>query len=152
MAGTDSRFDATAFRDAIRFAMTMGLPDTTSERATFKWNVDRTYVVPDSGGQPFNWGETPSTESAYVDVRIPVAVEFLSKGGDTQDTRIGQFDVSRVIITVLDEDFTDLTQDGVFADKVQLDDGIYDIQFVGPPIGLFEVTVYQIYAQAVDEA
>jgi len=167
MAGTDSRFDATAFRDAIRFAMTMGLPDTETERATFIWNVDREFVIDDAAGSPFEWGETAAYTSTYGEVQIPVAVEFLSKGGDTQDTRLGQMDVSRIIVTILDEDFPALEQvsqghAGHFADKIRFGGPIaavtdqeyayYDIQFVGPPLGLFDVTVYQVYAQAIDES
>lgn len=151
MAGTDSRFDASAFRDAIHFAMNMGLPQDTDLRATFKWNTDETFINPDSSGSPFDLTESAASSVSFSDVQIPVAVEFLSKGGDTQDTRIGEFDVSRIIITILDDDFTELTQSGVFANQVQLDEALYDIQFVAPPVGLFEVTVYQLHCQAVDE-
>ncbi len=151
MAGTDSRFDASAFRDAIHFAMTMGLPNTVNERATFKWKVEREFSKHDAKGSPWDWGDTPSTEETLPDVQIPVAVELLSKGGDTLDTHFGEFDVARAIISVLDEDFVELTQNGRFADQVEMADALYDIQFVAPPVGLFEVTVYSIHAQAVDE-
>lgn len=152
MAGSDTRFDAAAFREAITFAMNMGLPDDETQRATFKWNRDATYATADADGSPFNWTETPTSEITFEDVQIPVALEFVSKGGDTLDIRLGQMDVSRCTITVLDTYFAELTQNGVFANQVELDDALYDIQFVSPPLGLFDVTIYQIHCQAIDEA
>ena len=151
MAGTDSRFDAAAFRTAIRAAMNMGLPNSTEEQATFKWNTQRTFAKADAGGSPWDWETAAATTTTFVDVQIPVAVEFLSKGGDTLDTRLGEFDVARARITVLDEDFVSLTQSGRLADQVELGGDLYDVQFVEPPVGLFQVTVYTVHAQAVDE-
>lgn len=152
MAGTDSRFSAAAFREAIHFAMNMGLPNSVSERATFVWDTEQTFDTADSSGKPFIWDDTPASETVFSDVQIPVGVEVLSKGGDTMDTRVGQFDVTRVRLVVLDEDYPSLTQNGVMANKVRFDDATYDIQFVEPPVGLFDVTVYLIHAQAIDES
>lgn len=153
MAGTDSRFDASAFRDAIHFAMTMGLPNTTSERATFHWLPEPTFHQPDASGNPFTWDSTPVTNPTFVDVLVPVAVEFKVKAaGDTLATRIGEFDTPHVVITILDTDYPSLTQNSRFADQVLLADATYNIEYVHPPIGLFDVTIYQLDAKAVDEA
>jgi hypothetical protein len=140
-------FDAAAFRSAIRSTMEMGLPNTAAERATFRWNVERTYEREDPSHNPYEWDEVPSTELTHADVQIPVAVEFSARPAASLDTAIGQFDVGRAIITILDVDY-ELVRG---ADLVLLGENTYVIDFVGPPIGLFEVTVYQAYASALDE-
>lgn len=153
MAGTNSAFDASVFRTAIRNAMVMGLPTATEERATFKWKVRRDYEVADSNENPFNWSSTPDVTTTYPDIQVTCAVEFFSKGGDTQGTRVGELDVSRIIITLLDEEWEEvlLNGDDNVPDFVQMDDAEYKVLFVGPPIGLFDVTVYQVFIQAIDE-
>lgn len=148
MAGTDSRFDATVFRDAILFAMNMGLPDSTSERATFKWTEVNTFSKADSSENPWTWDATATTTSSFEDVQIPVAVE-LQRGTET-DSRFGAMHQQTAIITVLDTYWPDLTQDDVFANQVEFNGELFDIQFVEPPQGLFDVTVYTIHARAVD--
>lgn len=150
MAGTDARFNAADFRTNIRFAMTMGLPNTTAERATFQWDTAKTFTKDDTGGNPFDWTASPVTTVTYPDVLIPVAVEI---GGESDDnTNVGTFDISRAVITVLDEDFELLTVNDVFCNRVLLGDNAYEIKFVAPPLGLFDVTVYQIHCLALDES
>lgn len=150
MAGTDSRFNADTFRDAILFAMNMGLPDSTSERATFKWTEVNTFAKADSSENPWTWDGTPTTTSTFEDVQIPVAVE-LHRGTET-GSRFGAMHQQTAVITVLDTYWDDLTQDGVFPNQVEFNGDLFDIQFVEPPQGLFDVTVYTIHARAVDQS
>lgn len=140
-------FDAAAFRSAIQSTMEMGLPQDTSERVTFRWNVERSFSQADPSGKPYSWTATPMTETAPTDVQIPAAVEFTARPAGTVDTPIGQFDATRVIITVLDTHYP-AVQD---ADLVVIDGDDYQIDFWGPPIGLFDVTLYQCYTTAIDE-
>lgn len=151
MAGTDPRFNAAAVRDALRFAMTMGLPDTTEHQATFIWTTDKEFAQADSGNTPFNLGAVPTTTTEFEDVQVPVAVEFFSKGGDSQKTRVGEFDTARCTITVLDEDYESLFQGGRRPDRVRLKDSLYRIEFEAPPVGLFDLTVYQFFCISEDE-
>lgn len=146
--GFGSGFDPDAFREAIRATMTMGLPETVSERATFRWKTERTYDVEDQKHNPYSWDDTPATELAYDDVRVPVAVEFSSGYGVAGGTTIGQFDATRVVITVLDVDYALIEG----ADLVLLGGNTYNIDYIAPPVGLFEVTVYMIHATAQDES
>lgn len=143
-----SNFPSAQFRDAIKFAMNMGLPNTVSERATFRWKVESTYSEADPGGTPYDLTAAPTSTDAPADVRIDCAVEFVSTTNASGGTAVGDFDVARVVLTVLDTDFVLI--DG--ADQVLLGQNIYDINFVAPPMGLFDVTIYQIYATAVDES
>lgn len=146
--GFGAGFDAGAFREAIRSTMLMGMPEATEERVTFRWTPNRTYENHDSGGDPWSWDEVPKSEDAPEDVQVPCAVEFSARPAGSVDTAIGQFDVSRAIVTLIDEDFEQIRG----ADLMVIDGSLYDVQFVGPPIGMFSVTVYQVYGEAQDEA
>lgn len=150
MAGSDPRFDANAFRTNIRFAMTMGLPNTVAERATFRWTVVRTFAKDDASGAPLDWGTTATTTVTNPDVQVECAVEFGVAAAE--NTNVGTFDTSRAVITVLDEEFALLTVNNVLADRVLLGGNTYEVDYVGPPLGLFDVTVYQIYCKAPDES
>lgn len=148
MAGSNPAFNPAQFRDVIRTTMIMGLPNATAEKPTFRWRPDRTFTTADPAGAPYDFTASPTTTDAPPDVQIPVAVEFSARPAGSLETSIGEFDTSRVIITILDEDY-ELVRG---ADEVLLGGNTYDIQFVGPPIGLFEVTVYQVFAIARDES
>lgn len=140
-------FNADKFRAAIRSTMMMGLPNSVSERATFRWLPVREYPIQDRAANPYDWTDTPSVETLRADVLVPVAVEFAARPSGSQDTVIGQFDSSRAIVTILDVDYA--LVEG--ADQVILGGNTYIVQFVAPPVGLFDVTVYTIYLEAVDE-
>jgi hypothetical protein len=147
MAGSNASFDAQLFRDQIRATMTMGLPEDTAERATFRWNVEKEFAKEDASGHPFDWTSTPTTTVTHADVQVPVAVEF-ARTSDVAGTAIGNFDMSRVVLTLLDVDHVQVAT----ADEVLLGGNIYDVDFVEPPIGLFTVTVYRWHIRARDEA
>lgn len=140
-------FDGDAFRAAIRSTMEMGMPEDTNERVTFRWHTERTYVTADPGGNPYSWDETPASELAHDDVQVPCAVNFSARPAGSVDTTLGQFDTARISLTLLDVDYTQVEG----ADTVLIDNNIYVIDFVGPPQGLFDVTVYTIFATAQDE-
>lgn len=148
MAGSNPNFSAAAFRTAIIDAMTMGLPDAEQERATFRWHKQQTFNTVDPAGQPYDLTASPATDTTPEDVQIPCAVEFSARPAGSLETTLGEFDTSRAIITVLDEHIASIEG----ADEVLLGGNTYDIQFMGPPIGLFEVTVYQLFAIARDES
>lgn len=141
-------FDADLFRSKIRDTMLMGMPTATPQGAIFRRHEQRTYAVEDPDRNPYEWGETPTSETTFEDVQVPVAVEFSARPAGSAQTVMGEFDVSRAILTLLDVDY-ELVKD---ADEVLLGGNRYRIQFTAPPIGLFSVTVYQIYAQALDES
>lgn len=146
-AGFGTGFDADAFRQAIRATMTMGLPNATADRATFRWTTAETFAIEDQDHNPYDWTDTPATSDAHADVQIPVAFEFAARPAASLDNPMGQFDSTRVEITILDVDFPLIEG----ANEVVLGENTYDIDFVGPPRGLFEVDVYTIYATARDE-
>jgi hypothetical protein len=147
MAGSNPAFNAAAFRTAIRNTMTMGSPNNPAERATFRWKIEREFDIDDPAHKPYDWTSTPTNEITHPDVQVPVAVEFSARPSGSNQTQMGEFDTSRAVITILDEDYVKVQG----ADVILLGGNAYGIQFVGPPMGLFEVTVYQIFCEAVDE-
>ncbi len=147
MAGTDSRFNATKFRDAIHFAMSMGTPTKPVEKAIFQWTPKREFAAPDSGNRPYNWTATPVVEDVHPDVQVLCAVAF--SGSDGFDgTAVGTFDRARATLTLLDEEYEKVKG----ANQVLLGGNKYEILYTAPPTGLFDVTVYSMFAQAIDES
>jgi hypothetical protein len=140
-------FDADVFRTQIRNAMTMGLPESSEDRATFRWRTTKTFARADRGGSPYDFSEPAASVTAKPDVQVPVAVEFHTNSTVDRGTAMGRFDPTRAVITVLDEDYKQVEG----ANEVLLGGTSYDVQYVSPPMGLFSVTIYQIHVQSRDE-
>lgn len=148
MAGSDSRFDAARFREAIQFAMSMGAPTETADQATFIWVTQDDFEREDSSGAPWDWTATPTVDNSVPDVvELNVAVEYRAGLGDMTGRAAGQFDNPGAVITVLDEDYDSI----VGADQVLLGGDTYVIDYV-TQVALFEVDVYQIHCTARDES
>lgn len=163
MAGTNAQFDAQAFRDAISFAMTMGLPQDPSERATFffraekvyrRWDetlatpawvdVDASDIRLDQNGNPLDPG-IRVVKLSPEPVRIPVAVEFDTASIDERP--VGSFKPTKASITILDEHWPDVST----AVEVELGGDRYVISYKHPPMGLFDVTIYTVECFAQSE-
>lgn len=139
-------FDAAVFRDAVKSTMQMGSPNSTVEKVTFRWPVQKTYQGrTDPSGKPYSLTASVVDESTNEDVQIDCAVEFIDR--TSVGSPIGEFNNPRVLITVLDEDFDAVST----ATKVLIGGNTYNIQY-SRPMGLFSVTIYEIFAQAVDES
>lgn len=156
MAGTDSRFNAAQFRSAIKFAMQMGFPNETEKQITWEWTTERTYLKNDSGGYPYEWDQSEVTSTtAITPMIVDCAVKFQPQGSTTRvgGTELGIFDTANMVVTMLDTDYDLLLAHGTtFPDKATVDNAIYIVQLIGPPFALFEVNVYEIYLQAIDES
>jgi hypothetical protein len=141
-------FDGAEFRDAIKFAMGMALPDEESERVTFRWLVDRTYSTADPVGAPYSYDEVPSSTVAKDDVQITCGVSFISRATAAQGNAVAGFESPRVIVTVLDEDYDSVAE----ADEIIFDGSTYQINYWEPPQGLFDVSIYKVHGTARDES
>lgn len=154
MAGTNPAFDAALFRNAIRQSMVMGMPTNTAEQLTWRWNRDKEYVPQDPTSNPYEWTQDPVVDlpgnpnEPDGDVIVDYAIEFSARPAGSQQTVMGQFDTSRAIVTLLDTDYGTIRS----ADYCTIDGAVYDIDFSAPPLGMFEVTVYQVFLTARDEA
>jgi len=142
-------FDAALFREKIIATMTMGMPNTVSDQATFYWEREVTFSNTDVTGKPYFLDDTPATDSTRPEIIVPVAVEFVSNSGlasSTTQNDVGTFDTSNAIITVLDTYYGDVYD----ADWVTLGGQIYDIKYWEPPVGLFEVDIHRVHVAARD--
>lgn len=156
MAGTDAGFNSQEFREAITFAMNMGLPQDPSERATFHFRATRTYWTTDAtpvevvnprvdqNGNPID-PNIRVVRDHPTPVQIPVAVEFGTAGVDERP--VGSFKPTKATITVLDEYWPQVKN----AIEVELGGDRYVISFRHPPVGLFDVTIYTIECFAQSE-
>lgn len=151
VASSDPRaagFDSAAFKDAINFAMEMATPSDVLQRATFRWRDEKTFDTQDSGGSPYSFTAVPSITIHRDDLSVNVAVQFIPKNSIMEGTSFGEFNNPRVILTLLDESYQQVWD----ADEVLLGGDLYVIEYTEPPIGLFDVTVWSMYAIARDES
>lgn len=154
MAGANAQFDAQAFREAIDFAMSMGLPEDPSERATFHFRPTVEYwkggvkldTTPrlDASGNPLD-SSIRVRRINPAPVRIPVAVEFSTAAVDERP--VGAFKPTKVTITIMDEYWPEV-EDAI---EVELGGDRYVISYSHPPMGLFNVTIYTIECFARSE-
>lgn len=154
MAGSDPRFNPTTFRDAIHFVMAMAQPSATEDQLVFKWIDRNTFAEEGPPSAPFNWGSTPVTSHTWGPVLVPAAYQMTYRTGQTQGTPLGDFDQPLLVVTVLDVDYPLIFDDrGVRADQIEIPDKtLYEILFEAPPEALFDVTVYTVYARALEAA
>lgn len=105
MAGADLGFDPAAFRDAIHFAMLMGSPNQTADKATFKWERVQTFDPQDSLKRPYHWNESVQSETTHADVTLDeVAIEYRAARSEA-GTSVGVFDPLKAVMTMLDVDY-----------------------------------------------
>lgn len=147
MAGSNSAFDPALFRDAIQATMNMGLPTNTTEQPTFHFPTVRSYPVGtalDEDGFPFDPTIT-ATVTTPPSKRVACAVEFTPV--DSDELPVGTLRKTKAVLTLLDIDYTKIKN----AHEVSLGKDRYIISYVQPPLGLFEVTVYQLTCYGKDE-
>ena len=152
-----SGFNETQTRDAILNTMLMGMPDDVAQQLTWYWRRDRTFSPDDPAGNPYDWTAPPIQDNPSnpdlpddgVDqsLVVPYALEFSARPAGSATTVLGDIDTSRAIVTLLDTYYTQIQT----ADYARIGDARYRIQFDAPPIGLFGMTVWQVYLEAEDE-
>lgn len=151
MAGVSVDFDATGFRDAIRATMMMGFSTSTPEWPTFYFNPSG-YTYPagttlDETGRPYDLS-VMATPTVLSSLTVPCAIEWGS--GKTVDYKIeavGDFQNGDMVLTLLDVDYTLVKT----ADYVMMGTQRYEIRFLEPQIGLFDVSVYRMHCRAIQE-
>jgi hypothetical protein len=145
-------FNEAGFRDAIKFAMQMGLPEDESLRATFVWSSKKSFASADRAGRPYSFDAEPLSEQNFEAIQVDCAVQWVDRSAQADFNAIGSFDSPRAVLTLLDVDFDKIQVYGVSPDKVLLGGSTYNIQFTEPPVGLFGVTVHRIHIRAEDES
>ncbi len=155
MAGVDTAFNQPEVEAALRFAMNMGMPLLPEDRLTWHWNPDRTYTIQDVNADPYNWTAPPVTDVPGNPVQPGGSLQVLyaleatnASSSYTVDTAFGQFDPTKIAITLLDAEFQQIKT----ADYITMRLVTYDISFVAPPVALFSMPVWTVYAEARDSA
>lgn len=122
--------------------MTMGSPNLTAEKATFRWSRAQTHNPQDPANRPYRWDQVPVTDTTPPDVVLDnVAVEFATNraGGGTS---VGEFVPLRATLTLLDEEYSQVEG----ADLVLLGGDPYGITMT-TTVAMFSVDVYQMFCE-----
>lgn len=152
------QFPEDEFRQAIRDAMLMGMPDNPAERLRWRWDRNRGYVVADRIDVPYdldatavsdvpgNTVEDPDDDGLVVDY----AVEAMDPTSGEVTTALGIMNAERLKVTLFDVDYEKIKD----ADYAEITTGTnvirYEISGQAPPYGLFAVTMHDIFLQAAD--
>jgi hypothetical protein len=131
--------------------MTMGLSNVSNEQPTFVFNPTG-YTYPpgtqlDENGKPYDLS-VMATPTVLASIQVPCAIEWGS--GKTVDYRIepvGDFQDGDMVLTLLDTDYNQVKA----ADYVMMGNQKYEIRFLEPQFGLFDVSVYRIHCRAIQE-
>lgn len=146
--GFGAGFNANQVRQALTDAMIMGMSPDPEQQVIWRWSPKREFADSDVAGDPYDWTEAPEDEEVKEDVVVPCAFEFSARPAGSVESSMGQMDTSRVVITLLDEHYEKVKG----ADLVLLGTNIYEVDFVAPPIGLFDMGVITVIATARDES
>jgi hypothetical protein len=140
MAGTNRGFNPNTFRDAIRFVYTMAAPPDPDRQVVFHFEGTTSWSHPeiDSDNVPFDPTARKTTTVTKPPIKVPCQVESAEDNGD--DTPFGTVIATRIIITLLDEDYAKV-EDCTF---VVFDGDKYIRELIAAPIGLFNVGLHSI--------
>jgi hypothetical protein len=147
---TDPRiegFDADAFRDGIWTAMAVGLPPAIEDQPSF---VTPAAVVDtgderDVDGVPFDFTKGQAKVGVDTVTQVPAAVEYVD--GDGLLTTFGAVASSKIILTLLDEDYEAVRG----FSYVVLGGNKYLYERTEPPLGMVDVAIWRIHCRTDDE-
>lgn len=152
MAGTNLDFNASEFRAAIKGTMQMGMPTDDAEKLTWYFKRVKAWSPQDPAIRPYDWTATPTVDApadpdnSDGQTIVDYALEF--SASSSTETDVGRMDTSKAVVTLLDVDYNEVSE----ADYAMVGSTTYEIEYVGPPIGMFDCTIYQVYLRARDEA
>lgn len=136
--------------EALRQTMVLGLPAVESERPTFYFEKEVSWIEHDAEGNPWDWTTAPDTESQKDAVQPVCAYEFHSPLGRSgaQHTEVGDFFPSSLIVTLTETDLPDV----VDASYVVVGPATtrWWFRYFHPALGLGGLTIYQAHFQAED--
>lgn len=155
MAGTDPRFSASRFIEAITFAQNMGLPESHlgDLDLEFFFEDTRTWPTHDSNGAPWDFRNTgaPVGAAPPASKKAICGVSKLdtSSGGDNtraDTSAVGRFRPWRLLLTFLPEPWAEVSG----FTSVRFSDVFYDRTITLEPQSLFEVRVERVEVRARD--
>jgi hypothetical protein len=133
----------------------MGLPQTVAHRPTFYWANQVTFAEHDSSDNPWDWGSAPTLDVTPAPQQVLCAYEFAAPFGRTGAVpeRAGEFNISTLIITVLEDEFATLAGSSSGFSYVTVGpntDAKWFFRYWQPNVGLGNLTVYQITCGSED--
>src|ERR1039457_4369337 len=145
MAGTNPKFNATSVRAALHLGMTMGQPNTPSDRATFQWKPQPVYAPKPAGpsGVPYDLNELPTSKTAIKDIQLLCAVEY---GNAAQEgTPAGFEEALKATVTLMDTEYTQLLARGKgrLPDFILLGGALFNIDYTVGPYAVFDMEARQ---------
>lgn len=147
MAGSNPTFDAAGFRSALRDVMTLGLPNDPADQPTFHFPTTVSYppgTAVDEDGVALD-PSVPKSKTTLDPVKVRCAVEYFDATPD--ELPVGTFRPTKLVLTMFEDEFA-LVKD---AEEVVIGQDRYYLSHRPPPVGLYDVTVFQIVAYAIDE-
>lgn len=146
MAGSNSDFDASAFRTGIRFVFDMAAPPVEGERAVFWWESGLVYTSPVDGEDvPFDPHATVQRTPGRRVSGVACGIEYQDAQG--QEIVFGTVTASRLAITFLDQDYDKVK--GCAYVTIGADKYLY--KRTQPPSGLFDVGLYTMHFVSENE-
>lgn len=146
MAGSSANFPAARFRDRIRFVMEMAAPPDETQRATFHFDPDDTFVgLGDDNDVPFD-PDAEVSRTIPPPVTVPCAIKYHDDQGEL--TPFGHVTPTRVEVILLDEDY----QLVKLCTSVIVGGDRYIRRREQPQVGLFNVGVHVLHFAAESEA
>lgn len=148
MAGSNSGFDAAAFRDGIHFVMAMGAPPDVEAQATFFFPSVLVYQSGEGLDVPNDIPFDPSipiTRTIVPSVKVACAVEYQDAEGIVTD--FGLNTPSKAVVTLLDEDYVRVKG----CSYVLLNGEKFIYRHTEFPSGLFDVGLYTMHFVSEDQ-
>ena len=146
MAGSSADFDSDGFREGIRAAMLMSMPNAVAAQPLFHFQDLRAVDIVDSGGEPFDWSATPTGTPPRSSRRVTCLIDPHTKPMPTETT-IGPFRLDRANLYFFEDEWAQI-QDFV---SVDIDQITYDRTELLQPITLFDVTLRSVTVQSQDK-
>lgn len=154
--GITASFDNDAFRNAVRFAMQMGInPDPDRRPIFIRKATGRTYKKDgvvlgppprmDRDGKPLD-PDIEVIKAPDVQVSVDCAIEV--ERADAEELPVGNFRPTKVVVTLLDNQYT-LVKD---CRELLYNGDRYLFGYEPESTGLFEVGVYTMIFYALDES
>jgi hypothetical protein len=137
-----------ALRETLRQTMVMGMPSLVAERPTFYFGGERTFVDGDQEGSPWDWTDTPTTDTSADPLQVLCAYEFFSPLGrqGAFNTEVGEFNPTTVKVTLFESEFNAVY--GFTYMTIGPSDQRWYFRFFEPAIGLNDLTVYTVQCVA----
>lgn len=151
MAGVDPEgaFDADGFREGIRSAMLMGLPQDESLRPRFKFPVTTVNASADPGNRPFDFNQPkdPSSQEPAEPLLVLCGIEVEDE--QRAYTNAGKFEARRAVLTFFEDEWVAVNEPVPFH-QVLIGAKPYRRGATLEPAGLFEVTIQRVEVIAED--